>query len=326
MDHDEDAERPVHIQEALRESDEHEINKDTGLWGWMETHKVLVIIVTLLVLGGVVGGIVGGVAASGSSSTSMPEVPSPAPSSLAYADLLAIVSSLTPPSDIADETTPQHSAFKWMVDVDDIDIANENKTIQRYSLATLYFATGGQNWTSQANFLSSGLDECQWTDASSRGVAACNDDGMVTELFLADHNLQGSIPSEIKGLGMLQYLYLAKNQLSGRLPTDLFLLTDLLDLRLFLNQLTGPLPQNIGNLHKIEDLRFHSNMLSGSIPTSIGGLTSLGTLIMGDNRISGLVPKTMGQLSNLRVWFNENNLMSGQVPSEVSGMNSLSKF
>lgn len=68
------------------------------------------------------------------------------------------------------------------------------KVRQRYVLALLYFATNGQSWYLQYNFLSA-FDECQWTSVytpvtnavkeefSAKGVM-CNDQGQVEKLFM----------------------------------------------------------------------------------------------------------------------------------------------
>ena len=87
-------------------------------------------------------------------------------------------------------TTPQYSALKWLADDDEavIDLSNEATLIQRYSLAVLYFSSGGgDSWTDTLNF-TSGLNECEWYSVKAgirHGVAECSEDGVLTELRLS---------------------------------------------------------------------------------------------------------------------------------------------
>ena len=87
-------------------------------------------------------------------------------------------------------TTPQYSALKWLADDDEavIDLSNEVMLIQRYSLAVLYFSSGGEDsWTDTLNF-TSGLNECEWYSVKAgirHGVAECSEDGVLTELRLS---------------------------------------------------------------------------------------------------------------------------------------------
>ena len=87
-------------------------------------------------------------------------------------------------------TTPQYSALKWLADDDEavIDLSNEVTLIQRYSLALLYFSSGGgDSWTDTLNF-TSGLNECEWYSVKAgirHGVAECSEDGVLTELRLS---------------------------------------------------------------------------------------------------------------------------------------------
>jgi hypothetical protein len=86
-------------------------------------------------------------------------------------------------------TTPQYLALTWLADDDEaeIDLSDEIKVIQRYSLAVLFLSTGGEDaWNNTLGF-TSGLDECQWSSGRSDtlyGVTACSEDGIVTALRL----------------------------------------------------------------------------------------------------------------------------------------------
>ena len=84
----------------------------------------------------------------------------------------------------------------------------------REALVALYNATGGENWSISANWLSDApLDEWE-------GVRT-NDDGRVTELDLFSNGLSGEIPAELGSLSNLTHLYLRQNDLSGCIPSSL---------------------------------------------------------------------------------------------------------
>ena len=98
------------------------------------------------------------------------------------------------------KNSPQRKAAKWIADEDKMNMkmpattnyADAYKFVQRYALAVLYFAWGGdQNWIFKYQFLSE-KDECDWNyeytsnesdDAFQLGVT-CNDDGEVDYLFM----------------------------------------------------------------------------------------------------------------------------------------------
>ena len=64
--------------------------------------------------------------------------------------------------------TPEELALQWLIEVDPTDYsslstdARQLQLRQRYSLATLYYSTGGASWTTASNWLSGGITECSW--------------------------------------------------------------------------------------------------------------------------------------------------------------------
>lgn len=80
-----------------------------------------------------------------------------------------------------DASSPQHSALVWIADEDErrVDTTDSESIVQRFALATFYFATKGkQQWANQCNFLSTD-HECYWNETvpeygqnSSRGEDA----------------------------------------------------------------------------------------------------------------------------------------------------------
>jgi hypothetical protein len=104
-------------------------------------------------------------------------MPSSAPTSNLFREFLDYLRLLpTSPENLgADPSAPQYMAAKWLVDEDTyMDSTGltiqDPKTMQRYALATLYFATGGNNWklcgrnspSCGDNIWLTATDECEW--------------------------------------------------------------------------------------------------------------------------------------------------------------------
>ena len=108
-----------------------------------------------------------------------------------------------------------------------------------------YDATGGPNWTNNANWL--------------------------TEAPLRDwHGV------EVDGEGRVFSLSVYRNNLTGRMPPELGNLAHLTELSLWGNNLTGPIPPALGNLAHLTELSLWGNNLTGPIPPELGNLAALG--------------------------------------------------
>lgn len=59
-------------------------------------------------------------------------------------------------------------------------------------LALLYFATEGESWDNDHNFLGP-LSECEWHNAFNQGVF-CNDFGRVTDVRLGEFKQKVGLP------------------------------------------------------------------------------------------------------------------------------------
>jgi Leucine-rich repeat (LRR) protein len=67
----------------------------------------------------------------------------------------------------------------------------------------------------------------------------------LTQLWLSNNQLNGTIPTELGALSKLTQLFLYNNQLNGSIPSSLGLL-DLSFLYLYGNQLSGKIPSSLG--------------------------------------------------------------------------------
>ncbi len=190
---------------------------------------------------------------------------------------------------------------------------HESGLLDRYALATIYYATNGKDWTyndstsfsskeeeqEQHHFLSSS-SHLQWI-----GVNGNNRDGHVTMLDLSNRNLVSPsfLPLELVLLSpTLELLWLSDNMsLSGTIPNYIFGsdFASLSSLSICHTSMTGPIPDTLYTLPKLSSLRLYKSNFSGSISANIGRLTGLRWLWLHENRFSGVLPEELGSLSKL---------------------------
>ncbi len=136
----------------------------------------------------------------------------------------------------------------------------------RAALVALYDATGGANWSNNANWKTNApLDD--WYGVST------DSDGRVIFVDLRSQRLAGPLPAALGSLSRLERLFLQGNLLTGSIPAALGNLSNLENLYLFDNFLSGPIPAAIGNLSNLEELALNKNALTGPIPESLGNLS-----------------------------------------------------
>jgi Leucine-rich repeat (LRR) protein len=253
-----------------------------------------------------------------------------------------------------DSNSPQASAWTWLVeDVTMGDASNSNsdeQILQRFALATLYYATVGDTWTFRAshNWLSHKTTECEWYSSPEDGYGiVCTGDNnsnndQVQKVALPNHNLQGIIPPEMFGLvPSLTLLNLGSNtNLSGSIPSEVGLASNLVGLDLHDNALWGAIPSEIGLLRKLlwltladqvstdnavvssalsmiarqSDEQAQQPGLSSSMPTTLGLLTKLQHLRLENNRLTGQLPVELANLTDLVTLVLRHNLLTGQIP------------
>jgi hypothetical protein len=103
--------------------------------------------------------------------------------------------------DLADPNSPQYRAAVWISEEDALQLPikpDSERFLQRYSLAVLYYATQGEQWKHDLNFLTV-RSECNWHDRLERedtdeiidmGVY-CDDRNNVEEIRLRKYNTDG---------------------------------------------------------------------------------------------------------------------------------------
>ncbi len=189
----------------------------------------------------------------------------------------------------------------------------------RAVLMELYNATDGANWTNSANWGS-----CEPLD-TWYGITT-NAAGNVTDIELANNNLDGTIPTSIGNLTDLTDLVLDRNQLNGAIPPSIGNLIKLRFLYLNSNSLNGPIPTSICSLADLIVLNLSSNAFNDIIPSSIGNLKNLEILMLVRSQLKGKIPSSIGDLKNLRsLWLSENQL-EGIIPDEIEKLINLTSL
>eukprot|EP00980_Cylindrotheca_fusiformis_P001024 scaffold276_cov132-Cylindrotheca_fusiformis.AAC.19 len=247
------------------------------------------------------------------------------------------------------QASPQYRALEWLAYDDPRNMTIEDDStelLERFSLVTLYYATGGENWLWKFQWLSV-VEHCLWD-----GIL-CDWDyqlhGSVYELEFSEPNMQGTLPPEIGNfrntkriafwytslegsipteVGLLTsatYLGITHSRIGGTLPTEIGNLNQLSVLILRENsQMVGTIPSEIGNLQQLVDLHLNNNTFSGTIPSEIGNLKQLGRIVLNNNTFSGTIPSEIGNMQYLSFLFlSDNPLLTGTVPMEVGQLESV---
>ena len=164
--------------------------------------------------------------------------PAPVPSEEEIVDILSAVSSDNGAA-LHVTDSPQNKALLWLANDTFQGYYTDDKLIQRYALATLFYSTNGAGWLNQSLWLDDG-DECdRWWQYI--GKISCNaTSGGITSLDLQKNNLQGTIPAEIGLLTSLLVLGLEENDLAGTFPQRIGDLTSLTSLNLKATSLSAP--------------------------------------------------------------------------------------
>jgi hypothetical protein len=127
--------------------------------------------------------------------------------------------SLLPP----DSCAPENVALVWVA-AEVVSLGKDSPSDEfirnRFILAYLYAAWGGQDWERQNHWLSS-KSECQW-----EGIL-CENSRSVIRLSLPNNNLVGPLGDRIRLLRSLKYLDLSNNRIKGNVPEELWSLPGL---------------------------------------------------------------------------------------------------
>jgi hypothetical protein len=90
--------------------------------------------------------------------------------------------------------TAQAVAYNWLSNNSMLDSYSDEKRIQRYALATVFYSMNGDVWGNNTGWVTDS-DECDWFNTALGGF--CNSEGVVVEFDIMYNELEGTIPDEI---------------------------------------------------------------------------------------------------------------------------------
>uniref|UniRef100_A0A7R9W7P3 L domain-like protein n=1 Tax=Pseudictyota dubia TaxID=2749911 RepID=A0A7R9W7P3_9STRA len=247
-------------------------------------------------------------------------VPTQSPTSYRYAVIKSVLSHQmeklpsSGPEMLENDDLPQYEAFEWLVGEDkmEIDLSNEEGIVQRFVLATLCFATGGNASSLTSMSFLSPSHECDW------GGVGCNEDQLtVVTLSLDNMYLNSTIPQELGLLEHLAFMSLRWSELYGIVPKSLGELKKLRHLDLSENKLDGTIPAELEGLSSLEILRLNSNFLNGTIPFTGRGLASISEIDLCCNSLSGTIPPNFSTSDVLTILSLSRNSLEGHLPARL---------
>jgi hypothetical protein len=223
---------PMSVVEAQRMDDSHTLR------AFFANRKVKCVICLLLsffvvlVLGTVYG--ITGFGLNESNVSSESSEPTPVPSSPGDLDLDYFVRVALPEhsrESLRQENSPQSKALAWLKNNTVLETYSLQRRLQRFSLATFFYATGGERrWEKKDGWLSD-EDECSWYTGQKTDISICSE-GIYKYVSLGKNQLRGTFPDEIALLSSLQVVDLSQNILTGYIPSTLGELTALREIHL----------------------------------------------------------------------------------------------
>lgn len=253
-------------------------------------------------------------------------------------------------SAMEDPNSAQSRAFQWLLeDLEENSLQPEQQIKQRFALATIYMATGGDLWVDNLHWLSHSIHECQWFQKESFAFKhtmgrlypgylkeffppteppppRCDSRGLYLGLWLDANHLVGSIPVELYMLTSLRTLSFAWNDLKGSISSHIGELTSLEGFFAYGLKDAGTIPTEIGLLPNMKGIGFYMSELEGPIPNELWLLTNLETIAMGASSHTGTLPSEVGLLSQLRWLHIIETLMTGSIPTETGLLTNLEWF
>lgn len=256
--------------------------------------------------------------------------PSMAPTSLVEG-LMALLPESTQIKIDSDPESPQAKAFQWLVG--DTRAFPDWRLVQRYALATFFYALGGEDWYDPTNWLKYGTHECDWLNANyterffvytdpttgeevarlfAPGPSICDsitfpnltgeDAEVVRNIWQYDNGLKGVIPEEIGLLTAIEAFAVNENpDVIGPIPSEVGAFTGLVGLAMqFANFAGTTIPTELFSCEKLRVLALQGSSLGGSLPTEIGNLKDLEFINLRENYyMTGTVPSEIGLLTNI---------------------------
>ena len=252
------------------------------------------------------------------------------------------------------DTIPQIQAFDFVINDPLLDDYEGWRIKQRFALAALYYATGGDDWSSTSGWLAYRSHECTWSAMppvlhtnliNDRTQFHQNPGEIISTQTIS--NFSNPCEEEDRNdiqMGRYYHLWLQENNLNGTLPPEIFeMLTSLRTINFDQqvndcyydyhynfecdSKLTGRLPSEVGLLTELEVLSLDYQSFSGQIPATIGQMSSLEILRLHGNNFAGTLPFSFYQLANLQFLdIVRNEFLVGTIAPEIQKLTNLEHF
>ncbi|CAB9518803.1 LRR receptor-like serine threonine-protein kinase [Seminavis robusta] len=249
--------------------------------------------------------------------------------------------SLFPESTVAaiqeNPESPQSMAFEWLVEeIDILHNLTEQRVVQRFVLATFYFANSEQRWYFSDSWLNHSVHECLWYSGLEDWYFffEANIYFPLDHIGPCEQDPAGYLEDGIlyQGDGIIKHFWLSFNGMVGSgIPPEFYMLTELRSLALDGFDLTGTIPEELSGLANLEYVSMNDCGLYGSIPETIGQLANLEHFYLGFNSLTGTIPSSLYALTNSMRGivltenlitgpglFLNNLILSGSIPDELA--------
>lgn len=241
-----------------------------------------------------------------------------------------------------DDTTKQ--LMEDILERDYVTRDDADRIQQRFALASLYYATGGNKWFWDTNWLNGSMHECQWFSTSTEGDVCepvDESNGTLTTyhtLSLKENNLRGTMPPYLLDFLSLLNLDLSSNHLTNTLDDMVGprgFPRGVIDLNLRNNSLSGDMERFIKYFDRVESLWLQHNSITGRIPNDIWTRSHLQQLGLSFNQLTGPIPPELGMLTGTsslleRSWssrkrgykgvYLDNNQLTASIPTELAAL------
>ncbi|CAB9524756.1 Leucine Rich Repeat [Seminavis robusta] len=310
------------LQSAIPHCNEAEDNERVRQDNSKQIRTYMLLAIILLVAIGMIAIAVSKSSKESSSAMTMPTTASSPPPASVEGSILSMFSQETILAITSDKGSPQSKAWQWMLeDTPLLSFLSDERVQQKFALATLFYATGGELWENSTNWLNHSIHECSWynkPDFSMKEVVNQYYPG-----YLAGF-LEPLPAGQCNEDGFYQHLWLDRNNLVGSLPPELYLLTALQTFSAAFNFLHGPISSHIGKLTALEGLVFSDLKDGGIIPSEIGLLTNFQVISSRNSNFRGTLPSEIWKLTNLfHFGLSANPQLKGTLPSEIGNCSKL---
>ena len=218
--------------------------------------------------------------------------------------------------------TPEELALQWLVEQDPVGqdaSATNARLIQRYALATLYYATAGADWTVPWDLTLA--DECDGSNWFGIQCVEAIVDGLVENVVaildfnpdgVSGNNLQGTLPDDLGLLVFLQGVDVSFNpDLQGEIPSTVDGLTEMRNWIASNSGMEGPLPDAIGSWVLLVQFWVDGCLHTGPLPDTIGAWINLEVLSVYENDFSGSLPDSIGDWTQITSFGVHQNAFTG---------------